>query len=81
MMELKNGTHNKIRLIFGYIELLVAAPNGKLQKMMGTLKSWWISLFHLLDSWPMEGDFPSVKTVSWEVIEAHWEPALTAFGH
>lgn len=35
----KNGTHNKIRLIFGYIELLVAAPNGKLQKMMGTLKS------------------------------------------
>lgn len=35
----------------------------------------------MLASWPNEGDFPRVKTVSWEVTEALGEAALTAFGH
>lgn len=78
---LRNRTHSKMRLIFWVHWSTSSCPKCQITKMVGTLKSWWISLFHLFESWSREGDFHSVKTVSWEIFEALWESALTACGH
>lgn len=47
----RNGTHNKIGLILGYMELLVAAPNGKFKKNDGYPKELMdFFILHLLES-------------------------------